>query len=79
MATQRLQARYQTANGDVWEEWFVRYDTDEYAEGGYDEVLQVKKNGRETGHVTWHYNSSGRLLSRNVHGDASIPGDAEQI
>ena len=76
MPTQRLQTRYRTPNDDVWEEWFVRYDSDEYATGGYDEVLQVKRNGREMGHTTWHYDGNGHLLAKNDHGDTTIPGDA---
>lgn len=37
---ERLQEEYQTPNGDIWEVWFVVYDTDQYSTGGRDEVMQ---------------------------------------
>ncbi len=43
---ERLEERCICPNGDVWEIWLVVYDTDQYAPGGKDEVIQYKKNGR---------------------------------
>ncbi|MBI4675732.1 MAG: hypothetical protein HY741_29165 [Chloroflexi bacterium] len=38
-----------------------------------------KKNGREVGHVTRHFDADGRLLQENIHGITSIPPDAKRI
>jgi hypothetical protein len=59
-----LQKRYECPNGDVWEEYYSEYPNDKYFEGGKDEVIQIKKNGREEGHITWHYD--GVLLSETL-------------
>jgi len=48
--------------GNKWEVNYVKYDK---ADGDYDEVMQVKKNGREEGHTTWHYDKNRRLLKMN--------------
>ena len=58
---ERLQKRYKTSNGDIWEEWLVIYDTDRYIKGGRDEILQYKKNGYEVGHITYHLDSQGTV------------------
>ena len=76
---QRLQDRYRTPNGDLWEEWLVIYNSDRYAEGGYDEVLQYKKNGYEVEHITYHRDKYGNLLQEHKHGSPYIPDDAERI
>jgi len=76
---ERLQKRYRTPNGDMWEEWLVRYDTDKYDAGGHDEVLQYKKNGYEVGHITYHLDRNGRVMQENRHGTPTIPADAEPL
>lgn len=76
---ERLNQRYRTPNGDIWEEWLVIYDTDAYDEVGRDEVLQYKKNGYEIGHITRHLDRHGRLLRENSHGNPYIPSDATPI
>jgi len=76
---QRLQERYLCPNGDRWEIWLVIYDTDRYAPGGRDEVLQYQKNGFEVGHHTRHLDSSGRCIKENFHGITQIPADAQLV
>ena len=76
---ERLQKRYKTSNGDIWEEWLVIYDTDRYIKGGRDEILQYKKNGYEVGHITYHLDSQGTLLQENRHGQPGLPSDAEPL
>ncbi len=76
---ERLQEKYVAPNGDEWEVWLVIYDTDRYAAGGHDEVIQYKKNGREVGHHTRHLDKDGDLLQENFQGITSIPGDAKRV
>ncbi len=76
---ERLQEKYVANNGDEWEVWFVVYDTDNYAPGGTDEVLQYKKNGHEVGHHTKHLDLDGHLIHENVYGVTSVPKDAKRI
>ena len=59
----------QDDSGNVYCIYFVRYTT----KVGYDEVIQLKVNKRERGHVTWHYDRDGKLLRVNQHGDTSLP------
>lgn len=75
---ERLQEEYVTPGGDHWEIWFVVYQTDRYARGGRDEILQFKKKGREVGHITRHLDDGGNLLQENRHGITSIPRDAQR-
>jgi hypothetical protein len=63
----RANERWECPNGDVWTVNLVEYDNNNYAPGGHDVVLQVKKNGNEVGHVTEHYDSSWKLLKTNHH------------
>ncbi len=76
---ERLQEKYVCPNGDIWEVWLVVYDTDRYAPGGRDEVLQYKKNDAEVGHHTRHLDKDSNLLQENLHGITSVPDDAERI
>ncbi|MBI3763960.1 MAG: hypothetical protein HY260_19120 [Chloroflexi bacterium] len=76
---ERLQQKYTCPNGDEWEVWFVVYDTDKYAPGGRDEVLQYKKNGSEVGHHTRHLDKDGGLLDENYHGMTTLPEDAKPV
>lgn len=58
-------------DGNRWQIFYSGYAT---ANGGYDEVIQLQKNGREVGHTTYHYNrKGGQLLSRNDHGNVNLP------
>jgi hypothetical protein len=59
----------QDNSGNVWCIYYVKYTT----KNGYDEVVQLKVNGKERGHVTWHYDHNGKLLKMNEHGDITIP------
>ncbi len=70
-----LRKRYECSNGDVWEEFYAEYDNDKYFEDGRDEVIQIQKNGREEGHITWHYDGDGVMRQKNEHGHTSIPSD----
>ena len=76
---ERLQEKYICPNGDIWEVWFVVYNTDRYTPDGKDEVLQFKKNGHEVGHHTRHLDKNGRLVHENDYGVISIPEDAQRI
>jgi len=76
---ERLQDRYVCSNGDVWEVWFVVYDSDRYAPDGRDEVTQYKKNGREEGHHTRYLDKDGNLIQENYHGITSLPDDAQRV
>ncbi len=76
---ERLQGRYLRPNGEVWEIWFVVYETDRYAHGGTDEVVQYKKNGSEVGHHTRHMDEKGNLLHENSYGTTTLPDDAAAV
>lgn len=76
---ERLQEKYVCPNGDEWEVWLVAYESDRYSEGGRDEIVQYKKNGREAGHITRHLDAKGNLIHENYHGTTSVPQDAERI
>ncbi|MCC7165422.1 MAG: hypothetical protein IT331_23190 [Anaerolineae bacterium] len=76
---ERLQEEYVTPNGDKWQVWFVIYASDRYAQGGRDEILQFKCNGREVGHITRHLDAEGRLLQENYHGTTSVPSDGRRL
>jgi hypothetical protein len=57
------------SDGNTYEVNYVRYNTSR----GYDEVIQLKINGTEAGHITWHYDENGTLLQVNEHGNTNIP------
>jgi len=72
---ERLYEKYKTPEGTIWEIWFVIYET----QIGKDEVLQYKKNGKEIGHHTRHFDKNNRLLKENFHGITTIPSNAIKI
>ena len=76
---ERLQERYICPNGARWEVWLAIYHTDRYDQGGRDEVLQYKQNGREVGYFTRHWDREGRLIHENYYGMTSVPEDARRI
>ena len=76
----RLVGRYKDSNGYIWEVYEARYNSSKYSQGGYDEVIQYKQEGRERGHVTRHYDKNGGLLKTNYHGTVhSLPSDCKPI
>lgn len=80
---ERVNERWECPNGDIWTINLVEYNSTT-TPGGRDIVLQVKKNGKEIGHVTEHYNSSGNLLATNYHPpgfnpNTAIPSDCRMV
>lgn len=76
---ERLRERYICPNGDEWAVWLVIYSTDRYVQGGSDEIVQYKKNGREVGHHTRHLDKNGNVIQENFYGVTSVPGNCKRI
>ena len=68
MAAEILKNQCTDSEGHIWYEYYSEYPNDNYAPGGRDEVIQIKRGNQEMGHITWHRDANGRELSKNVHG-----------
>jgi hypothetical protein len=79
----KLEETWKCPNGDVWTVYLVEYDSTT-TRGGRDIVIQVKMNGVEVGHVTEHYDASGKLLKINRHPpgfnpNKAVPSDCKRV
>lgn len=65
--------------GNAWTIFTTMYDSTTGSPGDYDVVVQVQKNGREEGHVTYHYAANRKLkMKPRVHGNPNTPHDFRQ-
>jgi hypothetical protein len=71
---------YRDGSGNVWTIEYVVYDSTSGNPGDYDEVIQLKKNGKEVGHITYHKDKSGgNKIPPRQTGSVSLPPDAKRV
>lgn len=70
---------YKDRAGNVWVIISVKYESTSGDFGDYDEVVQVKKNDIEQGHITLHKDASGNTKSRHERGNVGLPANLEEI
>ena len=71
---------YRDSKGNIWTIEYVVYDSTTGDPGDYDEVMQLKKNGREMGHITYHKDKQGRnKISPRQSGSINLPPDAKRV
>jgi len=72
--------RYRDSEGNIWTIEYVLYDSTSGDAGDYDEVMQVKKNGREMGHLTYHKDKKGKnKIPPRLTGSVNLPPDAKRV
>lgn len=70
---------YRDRAGNIWVSIFVKYESTSGAPGDYDEVIQVKKNDIEQGHLTWHKDANGNTKVLQERGNVALPANLEEI
>lgn len=71
---------YVDSRGNIWTIEYVIYDSTTGDPGDYDEVMQLKKNEREQGHITFHKDKNGRnKIPPRQTGNISLPQDAKRV
>ncbi len=70
---------YRDDDGNSWEIHYVVYDSNSGDPGDYDEVMQLKKNGYEQGHVTYHKDKNGRTKQEHTEGNINLPRSARRV
>jgi len=76
----RQTEKYKDDAGNIWTVEYVTYDSTSGDPGDYDEVMQVKKNGREMGHLTYHKDKKGKdKIPSRLTGSIALPRDAKRV
>ncbi len=70
---------YQDDDGNRWEIFYVIYDSTTGDPGDYDEVMELRKNGNQEGHVTYHKDKNGVTKKENTKGNINLPRSARRV
>lgn len=70
---------YKDGAGNIWMSIHVKYASTTGDPGDFDEVVQVKKNDIEQGHLTWHRDASGNTKILQERGNVTLPANLEEI
>lgn len=78
-----LKAREDEHYIDGDDKWTVHYIVSEATHGDpgdYNEVIQISKNGKMVGHVTWHKDKNGRDKTiLHEEGIQRVPASARRV
>ena len=70
---------YRDRAGNIWISIHVIYESTTGNPGDFDEVIQVKKNNREQGHLTWHRDAKGNTKIIQERGNVTLPANLQEI
>lgn len=71
---------YEDSQGNIWAIEYVVYNSTAGDPGDYDEVMQLKKNGKEVGHITYHKDKNGRdKIPPRQTGNISLPSGTRRV